>query len=199
MSASRAERFGSYSIAVTFPGIPNLLRRKSTFRYMRLWPPPRYRVVTWPWLLRPPCERNGSRSDSSGAFFVISAKSENGTEKRGNIWREVAGQISDHVDLATLELRYEAEHAGKKLLAAAIMFLFVLTGFIVLQVALVGALMKLGLSLGVSALILSGVYFVMAVLVYMALARRDKRVGPPFSATQRELHETMRWIQKILS
>ena len=60
---------------------------------------------------------------------------ENGTEKRTNIWKEVAGQLSDHVDLASLELRYEAEHAGKKLFAAAIVFILVLTGFIVLQVA----------------------------------------------------------------
>ena len=123
----------------------------------------------------------------------------NGTDRRSTIWREVAGQISDHMDLASLELRYEAQHAGKKLLAAAIIFLLVLTGFIVLQVALVGALMKGGFSLGVSALILSGVYFLLALVVYGALAHRDKRVGPPFSATQRELHETLQWIQKILS
>src|SRR5882672_10097290 len=66
---------------------------------------------------------------------------ENGTDKRSSIWSEVAGQISDHVDLASLELRYETEYAGKKLLACAIVLILVLTGFIVLQVALVGALM----------------------------------------------------------
>jgi uncharacterized membrane protein YqjE len=125
--------------------------------------------------------------------------SENGTEKRSTIWRDVAGQVSDHLDLASLELRYEVQHAGKKLVAGAIIFLLVLTGFIVLQVALVGGLMKGGLSLGVSALILSGIYFVLAILVYWVLARRDKRVGPPFAATQRELRETIQWIQKILS
>ena len=124
---------------------------------------------------------------------------ENGTDKRSTIWSEVAGQISDHVDLASLELRFEADRAGKKLLACAIVFVLVLTGFIVLQVALVGALMKAGLSLGISALSLSGFYFVLALAVYGTLGRRNKRAGPPFSATQRELHETLRWIQKILS
>jgi uncharacterized membrane protein YqjE len=124
---------------------------------------------------------------------------QNGNERKSNIWREVAGQVSDHVDLASLELRYEAKQVGKRLLASAIIFVLVLTGFIVLQVAAVGALMKVGLSLGLSALILSGLYFFLALGVYWVLARRDKRIGPPFASTQRELHETLEWIQKILS
>jgi len=124
---------------------------------------------------------------------------ENGSAKKSNIWREVAGQVSDHVDLASVELRYETQQAGKKLLAAGIMLVLVLTGFIVLQVALIGALMKTGLSLGLSALLFSSLYFLLAVFVYLMLARRDKRVGPPFAATLREVHETMQWIQKILT
>src|SRR6266481_3468242 len=123
---------------------------------------------------------------------------ENGNERKSNIWREVAGQVSDHVDLASLELRYETTQVGKKLLACAIILVLVLTGFIVLQVAAVGALMKVGLSLGLSALLLSGLYFILALVVYWVLGRRDKRVGPPFASTQRELHETLEWIQKIL-
>ena len=70
--------------------------------------------------------------------------SENGSERRTNIWSEVAGQVSDHVELASLELRYEAARASKKLVAAAIILVLVLTGFIVLQVALIGGLMKAG-------------------------------------------------------
>ena len=124
---------------------------------------------------------------------------ENGNERKSNIWREVAGQVSDHVDLASLELRYETTQVGKKLLAYAIMLVLVLTGFIVLQVSAVGALMKTGMSLGLAALILSGLYFVLALGVYWVFGKRDKRVGPPFAATQRELHETLEWIQKILS
>src|ERR1700733_2375621 len=123
---------------------------------------------------------------------------ENGTERRTNIWKEVAGQVSDHVDLASLELRYETKQASKQLLAAGIIFVLVLTGFIVLQVALVGALMKVGLSLGASAFLFSLLYFVLAAVVYRVLAQRDKRAGPPFAGTQRELHETLKWIQNIL-
>jgi uncharacterized membrane protein YqjE len=126
---------------------------------------------------------------------------ENGTETKAktNIWREVTEQISDHVDLAALELRFETQQAGKRLLAAGIIFILALTGFIVLQVALVGWLMRVGLSLGISAFLLSLVYFVLAAVVYWTLGRRDNRSGPPFLATQREIHETIKWIQKIFS
>src|ERR1051326_6429269 len=72
----RAVRFGSYSIAATLAGTPNFSRRKSMRRYCRLWPPPRYRDVIWPLLLRPPVPRFRSSSDFSGVVFVISSKSD---------------------------------------------------------------------------------------------------------------------------
>ena len=125
--------------------------------------------------------------------------SENGAEKRGSIWREVTEQLCDHVDLAALELRYETSQATKRLVAAAVAFVLVLTGFIVLQVAAVGLLMRAGLSLGLASFLLSLAYFVAALVVYWTLGRRDQRAGPPFLATQREIHETLRWIQKIFS
>ena len=124
---------------------------------------------------------------------------ENGSDRKRTIWGEVAGQVADHVDLASLELRYESQQVAKRLIAFGIILVLVMTGFIVLQVSLVGYLTKFGLSLGTSALILGGFYFILAIVVYFALARRGKRVGPPFAATQRELRETIEWIQKILS
>src|SRR5258708_2251607 len=72
--AMRALRFGSYSISETLPGIPNLFRLKSILRYCRLCPPPRWRDVRWPWLLRPPDFLSGSSSDFSGSARVISSK-----------------------------------------------------------------------------------------------------------------------------
>lgn len=125
--------------------------------------------------------------------------SENSSEKRGSIWQDVTEQVSDHVDLAALELRYETKQAAKRFLAAALIFVLVLTGFIVLQVAIVGLLMRAGLSLGLASFLLSLVYFAVALVVYWTLGRRDPRAGPPFIATQREIHETLRWIQKIFS
>src|SRR5690242_19118478 len=69
----RAVRLGSYSIAATFAGTPNLLRLKSMRRYARLAPPPRWRVVILPWLLRPECFFKGTISERSGFVFVISS------------------------------------------------------------------------------------------------------------------------------
>src|SRR3954452_1270643 len=72
----RQLRFGSYSTAATLAGTPSLMRRKSTTRYWRLWPPPLWRAVLRPWLLRPPEAGRGSSSARSGVVLVISEKSE---------------------------------------------------------------------------------------------------------------------------
>src|SRR5947209_14702321 len=73
----RAERLGSYSTLTTVAQTLSLRRLKSMMRYIRLWPPPRKRVQTMPWLLRPPFFGLGRRSDFSGFFLasVISEKS----------------------------------------------------------------------------------------------------------------------------
>src|SRR5208282_3903994 len=66
-----ALRFGSYSMAATFAGIPTLSRRKSTLRYCFLWPPPRCQTTISPWLLRPPERFFGSSKAFSGSCFVM--------------------------------------------------------------------------------------------------------------------------------
>src|SRR3990172_11491193 len=73
MSAMRAVRFGSYSMAATFPGTPSLSRLKSMMRRRRLEPPPRWRTVTRPCGLRPAFCLFGASSRRSGFFFVISS------------------------------------------------------------------------------------------------------------------------------
>src|SRR3954453_23627727 len=78
----RAERFGSYSIAATLAGTPSLTRLKSMMRYWRLWPPPWWRVVMRPLLLRPPVLLSGSTSDFSGAFLVTSSNEETAMKRR---------------------------------------------------------------------------------------------------------------------
>ena len=77
ISAMRAERLGSYSIDTTVAQMSSLRRLKSMMRYIRLWPPPRKRDVTMPWLFRPPFLGSGFSSDFSGFFLrsVMSAKS----------------------------------------------------------------------------------------------------------------------------
>src|ERR671932_1429764 len=77
-----AERFGSYSMAATLAGTPSLRRLKSTLRYRRLAPPPRWRDVLRPLALRPPDFLRPSTSVFSGSDFVISAKSGYVTKRR---------------------------------------------------------------------------------------------------------------------
>src|SRR5262245_17589422 len=62
-SAIRGVRLGSYSTDTTVAQTPSLRRLKSMIRYCFLWPPPRKRVVTIPWLFRPPFLGRGTRSD----------------------------------------------------------------------------------------------------------------------------------------
>src|ERR1041385_3343518 len=70
----RAERFGSYSIAVTSAATPCLRRLKSIFRYFCLWPPPIWRAVNRPLLFRPPLLFLTSTRLLCGLDFVISVK-----------------------------------------------------------------------------------------------------------------------------
>src|SRR5918998_2674356 len=68
-----ADRFGSYSIAATLAGTPSLRRLKSILRYLRLAPPPRWREVTRPWVLRPPDLVSPSVRAFSGSSFVTAS------------------------------------------------------------------------------------------------------------------------------
>src|SRR4029079_7831708 len=77
-----AVRLGSYSIAATLAGIPSRRRLKSTLRYRRLAPPPRWREVLRPCVLRPPDFFRPSVSDFSGVVLVTSAKSEYVAKRR---------------------------------------------------------------------------------------------------------------------
>src|ERR1700682_3922531 len=55
--------------------MPSFVRLKSTMRYCLRYPPPLWRVVMCPLLLRPECFLRTSMRDRSGSFFVISLKS----------------------------------------------------------------------------------------------------------------------------
>ena len=68
--------FGSYSIPITFAGIPSFFLLKSTILYFFLAPPPRCLTVILPCALRPAFLFLESRRDFSGVVFVISEKSE---------------------------------------------------------------------------------------------------------------------------
>lgn len=96
-------------------------------------------------------------------------------------------------------MAYEASLAGRRLILGAVALILGMTAFILLQVTIVMGLSQLGVSVPVSALILSGVYGAVAFGLLRRFGRRHPEAGPPFEATQRELEESYRWIQKILS
>src|SRR5215472_18034836 len=101
----RAERLGSYSIAATLAGTPSLLRLKSIRRYARLAPPPRWRVVIFPWLLRPACFSSFTTRDFSGLVLVISSKVETDIPRRpGDVGRYCLIGISQHLTLSMRRL-----------------------------------------------------------------------------------------------
>src|SRR5271170_8273879 len=82
----RAERFGSYSIAATFAGIPVFSRRKSTLRYFCACPPPRCHAVISPCEFRPPVRFCTSTSDFSGVCLVISLLSSMVRKRRDGVY-----------------------------------------------------------------------------------------------------------------
>jgi hypothetical protein len=88
-SAMCAERFGSYSTRSTVAAMPSLSRLKSMIRNLLLCPPPLWRVVRRPLLLRAPvefwltvrdgsepplyrCERSASRRNACRAKWASS-------------------------------------------------------------------------------------------------------------------------------
>src|SRR2546421_11910779 len=80
--------------------MPSRRRLKSTLRYRRLAPPPRWRDVLRPLTLRPPDFLRPSTSVFSGSDFVISAKSEYVTKRRPGL---VGLGLRIGTDLALLE------------------------------------------------------------------------------------------------
>src|SRR3954454_14645770 len=92
-----AVRFGSYSIAATRAGTPSFWRLKSILRYRRLAPPPRWREVMRPCVLRPPDFLSPSVSAFSGSFLVTSARSDHVAKRLPGLvglWRFTAMHFS---------------------------------------------------------------------------------------------------------
>src|SRR3954452_10711879 len=88
-----AVRLGSYSIDATLAGTPSLVRLKSMTRYLRLAPPPRWREVMRPCVLRPPDFLRPVVSAFSGSLLVTSARSLQVAKRRPGLvglWRLTA-------------------------------------------------------------------------------------------------------------
>src|SRR5512134_2094211 len=94
MRAMKAVRLGSYSSRSTTAGTSCLRRRKSTRRYACLCPPPMWRVVMRPSLLRPPVLVLPSVSILTGAPFHRPLRSTSTRCRRpGEVGRKVLRAI----------------------------------------------------------------------------------------------------------
>jgi len=121
----------------------------------------------------------------------------NGGNGGRSLVKETLNQISDHIELAALEWRYEKDQSLRTVAAigAAVFLLFF--AFALIQIALIRALMVAGLSLGLACMVLAAVYATSAVVIVMKFGKRDRRAGEPFAGTRREARETFQWIQKL--
>src|SRR5215212_11910370 len=94
-----AVRFGSYSIAATFAGIPRLSRLKSISRYFCLCPPPMKREVMRPLELRPPVFGLPLVSDFSGVDLVMSSN-------EACVWNRIPGDVGVYLLVAIVFFLY---------------------------------------------------------------------------------------------
>lgn len=122
-----------------------------------------------------------------------------GTEEKRSRLGDFLKVFRDHAALASLEARFEAVHASRRLLGAAIAAVLALAAFVYLQIALVAALIALGLKLSQACLALAAVCGAGAVMTIRWAVRRAPGAGRPFEATRREMGETVEWIQKLFS
>lgn len=112
---------------------------------------------------------------------------------------QVLSVLNDQFELADLELRYERSQFVRQL--AALLLALVLGGtyFVLLQIAMVHALVLRGHALGHVCLVLGGIYGLLAGVIYRVFGQRDPRAGEPFEASRKELGKNLKWIQKLFS
>jgi len=107
--------------------------------------------------------------------------------------------LEDQLDLASLEWQFEKKQSLKRVGALALALFLALAAFVLVQVAIVAGIAATGRSIWLSALILGGVYLLLAILLLWKFSRRDPKVGSPFQGSRQELRKNLKWIQQIFS
>jgi uncharacterized membrane protein YqjE len=131
----------------------------------------------------------------------VTEDNENAQEThRPSLLADLAGVLEDHVNLAALEAQFEVQQASRRFLVLAIAAVLGLSGFLLLQVAIVdGLVVLLKLPVWGVCLILTVIYGTAAAVIFNTYGQRDPKAGTPFSGTRRELIGTLQWIQKLFS
>jgi len=126
--------------------------------------------------------------------------SDNGIEQKPKTFlSELAGVLSDHIDLVSLEAGYESQQAARRLAAIVVAACLLFGAFVLLQVAILFGLARLGIGVGWASLGLAVLYGLIGTGIAARWGRRDPKVGSPFEGTRREVKESLQWIQKLFS
>jgi hypothetical protein len=127
------------------------------------------------------------------------AESVPNSESRPTLLGHLAGVLEDHVNLAALEGRYEADLFMRRIFVLAAVVILCMAAFLLAQVAVIYGLSALGMPIWGASLLLGSVYALMGAMVFWRFGRRNPHAGAPFSGTRRELVHTLQWIQKLFS
>jgi len=122
----------------------------------------------------------------------------NDTES-SSVVRRVLELIENHVELGTLECRYESSRVRRQICAIAVGAAFGLAAFVFLQVALIQGLLCIGFPLWAFCLLAAAFYGTLAVMIYRLWGRRQPEAGSPFQASGEEFKRSLQWIRENLS
>ena len=121
------------------------------------------------------------------------------SSESSGITERIITLFEDQLDLFALEMEYETRLNLRRLWIAIVSIVLFLSAFVLLQIAIIGALMATGIGLGLSCVGLALVYAGVGFLLVSKAGRRDPNAGRPFQASREQLHENLKWIQKRFS
>ena len=125
--------------------------------------------------------------------------SENGKNHKSSLPGQFFALLDDQIDLASLEWQFEKSHSLKRIGALILAVFLAFAAFVFIQVAIIAGIAATGRSIWLSALILGGIYLLMAILLLWKFSRRDPKAGSPFQGSRQELRKNLKWIQQIFS
>jgi uncharacterized membrane protein YqjE len=110
--------------------------------------------------------------------------------------RVLFGLAKDHLELAKLEWAFEREQWWRRFIARGVGAVFYLTGYVFSQIALMGWLIRRGMSIVGAGFMLGGLYLLLGLVVAKFCNDRDSIDGGPMRATRNEIARSFNWIEK---
>lgn len=130
---------------------------------------------------------------------MIAERSSNGTETEGQpsfLRSRLIDLVDEHLALLSLESRFEADQAAKRLTVLIGAAACVLLSLIGLQVGMILALARAGFSMDLLCAGLGVLWGIGGYLLYRYGALRDPRIGGPFEGSRQEFSRSLQWIRK---